>query len=138
MSRAGEGGCTSGTRTEVEQYVRDRVAETGEPCLIVPDAAKYPLVAVLAPILFRSDADVYVLGIGADMSLEDEEWAVSAQIALHTVRQWVPTPPEGVAYFNERGAAHAIQRVEATELGLSLLQLALNRAGSRMGIGLWP
>ena len=125
-------------RTEVEQYVRDRVAATGEPCLFVPDAAKYSLLAVPVSKLLAADNAVYVLGIGTDPPLDPEEWAVSARIALDTVRQWAPVRPEGVAYVNERGAADAIQRVEATALGLSLLQLALNRAGSRLVIGLWP
>jgi hypothetical protein len=138
MSRAREGRDTSAARTEVEQYVRDRVAETGEPCLFAPDAAKYPLLAVPVSKLFEADNAVYVLGIGTEPPLDPEEWAVSTRIALGTVRQWVPERPEGVAYVNERGAADAIRRVEATALGLSLLQLALNRAGSRLVIGLWP
>jgi hypothetical protein len=126
------------TRTEVERYVRDRVAATGEPCLFVPDAAKYPLLAVHASVFFETDAELAVLAIGPDLPQDDEAWAISAQIALHTVRQWVPTRPEGVSYVDERGGAHPIQRVQATALGLSLLQLALNRAGSRLVIKLWP
>jgi rubrerythrin len=54
MSRAREGRDTSAARTEVEQYVRDRVAETSEPCLFVPEAAKYPLLAVPVAKLFEA------------------------------------------------------------------------------------
>ena len=80
---------------------------------------------------------MYVLAIGTCLRSDEEAWAVSTRIALHTVRQWVPSPPDGVAFVFEEGATDVIQRVEASALGLSLLQLALNRAGSQIFIEAW-
>jgi len=124
--------------TQVEQYVRDRVARTAEPCLLVPGAAKYPILGVAVWKVFAEEREVYVLVIGDCLPNDDEEWALSTRIALQTVRKWLRSRPEGVYFVHEEGATDVIQRVEATALGLSLLQLALNRAGSRLAIEVYP
>lgn len=124
-------------RTQVEQYVRDCVAATGEPCLFAPQAAKYPLLAVAIWKLLAEESEVYVLVIGTSLPNNAEDWMLATRIALHTVRKWVRSRPEGVAFVHEEGATDVIQRVEATALGLSLLQLALNRAGSQLIIEVW-
>ena len=124
--------------TEVEQYVRDRVRAIGEPWLIVPPECAPSLLAVALWKLFAEEREVYVLFAGLGLPKDREAWARSTRSALLTVRNWTPSPPEGVVYVHEEGTIDIILRVEATALGLSLLQLALNRAGSRLAIWVWP
>jgi len=123
-------------RTEVEQYVRERVAATGKPCLLVPPGGVPSLRAVmLFDVGLAEEPGVYalVMPTAADGDLSDR-WGWATLEALKAVSQWVRKPPEGAAYVYDEGATDTILRVEATALGLSLLQLALNRSGSGLVI----
>jgi hypothetical protein len=125
--------------TQVEQYVRDRVAATGEPCLMVPPGRAPSLLAVPSWWLFEVELEgVYVLITGNSMPKTDEAWADATRTALRRVERWAPEPPEGVAYNYVEGALDGILRAEVTALGVSLLQLALNRAGSGLVIEVLP
>jgi hypothetical protein len=120
------------TQTEVERYVRERVEATGRPFLIAPSGRPPSLRAVrLFDVGLAEESDVYALvtPTASDGALP-VRWAQATLWALTAVAEWVPEPPEGVAYVYEEGATDVVRRVEATALGLSLLQLALNRAGS--------
>jgi hypothetical protein len=92
---------------------------------------------------FVDGDDVYVLlGTWTPPESRDalDAWECEAGSALSLVRRWVRRPPEGVEYVEEDGCAfpgddvHVLRHVQATALGLSLLQLALNRAGSGLVI----
>jgi hypothetical protein len=116
--------------TEAEQYVRDRVAATGEPCLIVPAGRPPSLLAMpLWMIVMDGDAGMFIL-VEPNARRSEEAWTRATLRALMTARRWVPEPPEGVSYVYQEGAIGVVQQVEASALGLSLLQLGLNRAGS--------
>ena len=125
--------------TREEWYVRARVAATGAPCLLAPRRASYPLLAAPLWEMFAEErVGIYVLFVGTSLPGNDEKWAISARIAMHTVRKWAPRRTEGVAFIYEEGAASLVQRVEASVLGLSLLQLALNIEDSGLVIGVRP
>jgi hypothetical protein len=120
------------TQTEVERYVRERVSATGKPFLIAPAGRAPSLRAVLLfDVGLAEEPDVYALVVPTASGLElSARWAQATLWALTAVSEWVPEPPEAAAYVYEEGATDVVRRVEATALGLSLLQLALNRAGS--------
>lgn len=126
--------------TEVESYVRERVAATGQPCLIAPPECEPSLLAVPFWELFaEEEVGVYVLLAGTSVpDSNDEKWAAAMRDAFDSIKRWVPASPEEVLYRYEEGAIDMIVRVEATALGLSLLQLVLNRAGSRLVIRVFP
>ena len=126
----------STSQTEVERFVRDRVAATGTPCLMAPPGRAPSLRAVPASaILMNCNLDVFLLFAAIDYPLDLNRAAFEA---LAAAWHWVPKPPAGVSYHVEEGDAGLTQQVEATPLGLSLLQLALNRAGSGLVIEARP
>jgi hypothetical protein len=120
--------------TEVERYVRDRVAATGEPLLVVPAGLPPALLAMpLWMIVMDGDRGPYIL-VEPPPQRSEEAFTRATLRALQTCRRWVPEAPEGVEYVYQEGAIGVVQQVEATALGLSLLQLALNRAVSGLAV----
>ena len=120
------------TQTEVERYVRERVAATGRPFLVAaPGRAPWLSAVRLFDVGLAEERDSFTL-IAPTASDSDvaARWARATLWALTAVSEWVPEPPDGAAYVYEEGAMEVVRRVEATALGLSLLQLALNRSGS--------
>ena len=126
--------------TEVERYVRDRVAANGEPCLMVPPGCEPSLRAVLLSDVVMDPPDGVFVLLSEPPTEGDasSRWLHATLEALVRVRKWIPEPPDEVAYRVEEGALDMVQQVEATALGVSLLQLALNRAGSGLVIEVSP
>jgi hypothetical protein len=102
---------------------------------MVPPQGEPSLSAVsLSTVSMDGAPGVYVLVAEAVERGSAESWTRSTLGALTAVREQVSEPPEGVTYRVEEGALDMVQQVEASALGLSLLQIALNRAGSGLGI----
>ncbi len=124
-----------GRVTQAEQFVRDRVAKTGRPYLVIPPRCVPSLLALPLWVIFMDyDRDAYVVVSVRAGQPDEGNWVRATLEGLQTVREWVPEPPEGVEYVYQEGALGVVQQVEATSLGVSLLQLALNRAESGLAI----
>ena len=124
--------------TEVEVFIRERVRVTGAPVLFPPSRARHPILAVPYWKHYEGDAGIWWLALGPDVPETDEDWARATRIAYSTVRKWVLARVEGVEFNTfETALGDEVRRVEATALGLSLLQLALNENGSQIVLRLW-
>ena len=117
--------------TEVERYVRERVAATGEPCLMAPGAPPYRRAGgdhSRCHLRAHHEDGSYILAIDLPSVVDLEK---SRRLALLTVRSCIRRRRmDGVSF--KAGC------IEATALGLSLLQLELNRAGSQIVLRLHP
>jgi hypothetical protein len=124
--------------TEVEAFIRERVLLTGEPVLFPPSVAQYPIQAIPYWRFYDGEEGVYHLFLGPDLPETDRDWSRATRIAHDTVRKWALQRVEGVT-FNcfETALGDEERRVEASALGLSLLQLALNESGSQIVLRLW-
>jgi hypothetical protein len=81
---------------------------------------------------------VYHLFLGTDLPETDRDWSRATRIAHDTVRKWALQHVEGVTFnWFETALGDEERRVEASALGLSLLQLALNESGSQIVLRLW-
>jgi hypothetical protein len=108
--------------TEVEQAVRESVERTGGPVLLPPPDARYSLHAL-------PHEGGYILTLDGSIPPDDDDFDLATGIAFSTVREW-KVDPEGVTLD---GYA---RRVTCTALGLSLLQLAANIAGTNFALQL--
>jgi hypothetical protein len=109
--------------TEVEQFIREMVARTGEPVLFRPPDARFRLFAI-------GGDDFFILFCGPRWPEARDDWAVATGIAFSTVREW-KLGVDGVIL-------NGVDRcVVCTALGLSLLQLGANRAGKQFELQLW-
>jgi hypothetical protein len=124
--------------TEVERFIRDRVRAAGEPIIFEPEVGRFPVHAFPWWQHFEGDVGVYYLFLGPDEPETDKDWVRATRIAHDTVRKWALQRIEGVS-FNQFTTAlgDEVRRVEATALGLSLLQLSLNENGSQIVLRLW-
>jgi hypothetical protein len=124
--------------TEVEKYIRDRVRATREPIIFEPEVGLFPLYAFPWWRHYEGDDGVWWLFLGPDLPETDDDWTRATHIAFGTVRKWALQRIEGVSFADFYTAmGDHVRRVEATALGLSLLQLELNRAGSQIVLRLW-
>jgi hypothetical protein len=128
-------------QSEVELYVREAVARTGKPCLLPPPDARHHLVAI--PLAeFGGDDDgegIWTVFLGPDLPETDDEVTFALRVGHDTARQHsMKERVEGVRFCQfETSLGDYVRRVEATALGLSLLQLALNRSGSQFALHVW-
>lgn len=122
--------------TEVERAIREAVARTGEPVLLPSPGARFVLLAIdMFGRGLSEERGLFMLFLGPDLPETDDDWSRATHIAYSTIRKWTLVPVPGV-HFNHFVTAmgDAVWRVEATALGLSLLQLTLNREGSQIVI----
>lgn len=130
--------------TEVERFVRERVAATGRPCIMAPAGVAPSLrVSLIREAEYDCPDDIYlVLGPFNPPETWDafQTWEGELDLGLTMVRRWIPTPPDGVEYVEKDDCAfhgddvHVQRHVQCTALGISLLQLRLNEAGSGLVI----
>jgi hypothetical protein len=125
--------------TEVEQFVRAMVARTGAPVLFRPPDVRVRLLAIPLHYLVPDDEGSFTLFGGPEHPESDGDWSVALLLAYDLLREALWLRVEGCRFvtFTDANSEH-VRRIECSVLGLSLLQLALNRAGSGIGLQVWP
>jgi len=120
---------------EAEQFVRAMVCATGEPVLLAPPVVRVRLLAIPLHWLVEGDEGIFTLFPGPEHPESDDEWMDAMRNAHDEVRRWTSASDiPGVLFI---GLGGRLRRIEADSLGISLLQLHLNWAGSQIALQLW-